>query len=48
LALSASASASISTTVPRAALIRMPPGFIAAISAAPIIPAVDGNSGTCR
>ncbi|MNE68413.1 hypothetical protein D3C80_1640740 [compost metagenome] len=44
----AAASASISTTVPREALMRMAPGFMAAISAAPIIHCVEGSSGTCR
>ena len=44
----ASASGSISTTVPREALIRMAPGFMAAISLAPIIHCVEGSSGTCR
>ena len=45
---SAWARGSISTTVPREALMRMPPGFMAAISAAPIIHWVEGSSGTCR
>ncbi len=44
----ASASGSISTTVPREALIRIAPGFSAAISCAPIIHFVDGSCGTCR
>lgn len=48
LARRASASGSICTTVPREALMRMAPGFMAAISGAPIIHCVDGNSGTCR
>ncbi|MCY1452631.1 hypothetical protein D9M71_695610 [compost metagenome] len=44
----ASARWSSSTTVPRAALIRMPPFFMARISFSPIIHWVDGSSGTCR
>jgi hypothetical protein len=47
-ACSAAASASISTTVPREALIRMLPGFMAAICSAPIMPWVEASSGTCR
>ncbi len=43
----ASARWSSSTTVPRAALIRMPPFFMARISFSPIIHWVDGSSGTC-
>ncbi|MCY1239290.1 hypothetical protein D9M72_520780 [compost metagenome] len=48
LLLRASASGSISTTVPREAFSRMAPGFMAAISAAPIIHCVAWVSGTCR
>ncbi len=44
----ASARASITTTLPRAALIRMAPGFIRLICSSPIIQRVDGRSGTCR
>ncbi|MNE81376.1 hypothetical protein D3C80_1780190 [compost metagenome] len=44
----ASARWSSSTTVPRAALIRMPPFLMARISFSPIIHWVDGSSGTCR
>ena len=44
----ASARASMSTTVPRDALIKTEPDFMAAIWAAPIIHWVAGVSGTCR
>ena len=42
------ANASMSTTVPRAALIKMAPCFNWAIRSALIKLRVDGNSGTCR
>ena len=45
---SASASASISTTVPREALIKIDPCFITASSALPIRFLVCGVSGTCK
>ena len=48
LARRACANGSISTTVPREALIRTAPGFMAAICAAPIIHCVAWVSGTCR
>ncbi|MNG10554.1 hypothetical protein D3C84_940300 [compost metagenome] len=48
LSLIASARASSSTTVPRAALIRMPPFLMARISFSPIIHWVAAVSGTCR
>ena len=38
----------MSTTLPREALIRHAPGFIAAICAAPIIPRVCSVSGTWK
>ena len=47
LAFSAAASASRSTTVPRALLMKMAPVFMRAISRAPIMPCVAGVSGTC-
>ncbi len=45
---SASHSAGMSTTVPRAALISSEPGFISASSSAPIMFLVEAFSGTCR
>ncbi|MNE74452.1 hypothetical protein D3C80_2097760 [compost metagenome] len=47
LSLMAAARWSSSTTVPRAALIRIAPFFIERISFSPIIHWVDGSSGTC-
>ena len=48
LVANASHSAGISTTVPRAALISSAPGFINAISRAPIRFLVEAFSGTCK
>ena len=45
---SAASNAGISMTVPRAALIKIAPSFISAISAAPIISCVPAVSGICK